>query len=307
MELKYNKIYKYKQLQEIFNIYNKSGEQTIKEIEKNYLVKKVKRGFYKIERPLSKIEKIETQTYYKNKDYIEPMIYSMLLSSKGNSITMDMHQLMQEVEIVNKDFHYIKYHTKECSKIMLQENDSGIIIFTRESEPMLKRIIREVLYDMDDRQLIKVIEIPVIAYKIYNTEIKKYYIKNKEIVKDKDVQNLLEIKRNILKDIYNVEKESDLGYYDRGKFRDEIAKCYSAEYFYYKYHIILNKKGLTNCENYDIIGLKKSFNAYIQDKVKRSKQGNLKSLTKEEKDIYVKYCIDTKQDYMLRLKEKENE
>lgn len=302
MELKYNKAYKYNQLQEIFNIYGKSGEQTIKDISKNYIVKKIKRGVYKIERPLSDIEKIETQTYYKHKDYLEPMVYSMLLNNKSNSITMDMHELMQEVEIVNKDFHYIKYHSKECSELLNQENDTGLNIFTRESEPMLKRIIRDVLYDMDDRQLIKVIEIPVIAYKIYDSEIKDYHIKKQDITKDKDIQKLLEIKRNILKDDFNVEMESDLGYFDRGLFRDYVAKQYGAEYFYYKYHIVLNKKGLTNCEKYDIINLKKSFNSYIQDKLKKSKQGDLKILTKEEKDIYIKYCIDTTTDYKLRYR-----
>ena len=57
---------------------------------------------------------------------------------------------------------------------------------------------------------------------------------------------------------------------------------------------------MTLNQNCDIIDLKKSFNKYIQEKVGKSKQGGLKTLTQEEKDIYIKYCIDTSQDFKLR-------
>lgn len=294
----FNKVYKYKDLQNLFNIYNKSGEQTIKEISKFYKIKKIKRGYYKIERPLDIIEQIEQNTYLKQRQYIEPMIYELLFSNNNNSVTMDMHELMEETEIVNKDFNYIKWHIKECSELINQD-EVGLELFTKESEPMLKRIIRDVLYDMDDRQLIKVTEIPVIAYKIYDYETKTWFTKRQDIIKVQDVQKLLEIKRKILNDI-GVEKESKLGYHERSNFRDLVAKEYEAEYFYYKYNIVLNKKGLKENLNHNILQLKKSFNLHIQDKLKKSKQGNLKKLTEEEKNIYIKYCIDTSQDFNLR-------
>lgn len=298
--LVFNKCYKYKQLQDIFNIHNKSGEQTIKEISKEYKISKVRRGIYKIERQLTDLEKIEQKNYLKQREYIEPMIYEMLFHNKNNSITMDMHELMEETEIVNKDFNFIKWHTKECAQYINQD-EIGLEIFTKESEPMLKRVIRDVLYDMNDRQLVNVQEIPVIAYRIYDQDNKKWYIKKQDIVKDNKVQELLEIKRTILKEM-NLTKESDLDYYERSNFRDLIAKSYGAEYFYYKYHIVLNKQGLKENLKYNSIELKHSFNNYIQEKLKKSKQGKLKELTKEEKNIYIKYCIDTSQDYNLRNK-----
>lgn len=298
--IKFNKQYKYKELQQLFNIYGKSGEQTIKDISKNYIIKKVKRGTYKIIRELTELEKIENNTYNKNKEYLEPMIYSMLLNTKQNSITMDMHELMESVEIVNKDFHYIKYHLPECSEIINLENKTSLKIFTRESEPMLKRIIRDILYEMQDRQLIKINEIPIIAYKIYDYDTKKWFTRTEELTTDKKIQKLLEIKRNILKNEFNIEKESELSYFNGSHFRDCIAKAYDASYFYYKYNIILNKKGLNLCQESNIMKLKKSFNDYIQQKLRNSKQGDLKILTDKEKDICIKYCIDTSIDYNLR-------
>lgn len=301
MDLEYNKVYSISDLREIFDLPLEQGsraKQQLIEIEKKYLLIKKGRNQYVIERELTDIEKIDNNRYYKNKEYIEPMIYAMLASSNENSITMDMHELMAETEIVNKDFNYIKYHTKECS-VYMNQTEYGLSIFTTESEPMLKRIIRDILYDMEDRQLIKVNEIPVIAFKIYDTDAKCWYTRRKEIRSARDIQKLLEIKRKVLSEL-GLEKESDITYANRSHFRDLIAKEYDAEYFYYKYNIVLNKKDLTLNPNCDIINLKKSFNKYIQEKVGKSKQGNLKLLSKEEKDVYIEYCIDTSKDYKLR-------
>lgn len=302
IKIQKNKIYSYSQLQNIFNLNNKSGTQTIREISKYYVITKVRRGYYKINRELTETEKIEMQSYNKYRDYIEPIIYTMLSSVKDNSVTMDMHELMEETEIVNKDFNYIKWHLKECAEI-IQQDEVGLEIFTKESEPLLKRIIRDILYEMNDRDLISVTEIPVIVYRIYGDDNKIWYTVPKEIIEEKDVQQLLEIKRDILLSL-GLDKESELGYNNRGKFRDLIAEKYNGYYFYYKYNIILNKKGLTQCQTNDIIKLKKSFNQHIQNKLKKSKQGKLKQLTQKEKNVYIKYCIDTTQDYQLRNKNK---
>ena len=301
MDLEYNKIYTFSDLREIFHLPQVQGSKStsqLSEISKKYLLTKKGRNQYIIERELTELEKIDNIKYFKNREYIEPMIYTMLSTSKENSITMDMHELMEETEIVNKDFNYIKYHIKECSSYM-EQTEYGLSIFTSESEPMLKRIIRDILYDMEDRQLIKVNEIPVVAFKIYDYDNKCWFTRRKEITSDKDIQELLEIKRKVLNEL-GLQKESEINYANRSHFRDLIAKEYEAEYFYYKYNIVLNKKDLTLNQNCDIIDLKKSFNKYIQEKVGKSKQGGLKTLTQEEKDIYITYCIDTSQDFKLR-------
>lgn len=308
MKLQEGKIYSVKELRETLDLPQKQGAMAMKQIrdiEREYELQKVKRGYYKVVRELTPEEKINELTYDKNRAFIEPILYEMLMTSSNYSITKDMHELMEEIEIVNKDFNYIKWHTKECSKI-IQQSETGLQIFTEESEPLLKRIIRDILYDMQDKQLVRVTEIPVVAYKIYNIYTKTWFTRRHDIVNDKEVQTLLKIKRKLL-DVIGVEKESDLKFYERGNFRDLIAKEYDASYFYYKYHIVINQQGLTNYENYDIIQLKHKFNEHIQTKMKKSKYGKLKELSAEEKEIYVKYCIDTKQDYNLRGRRKYND
>lgn len=302
-EIKLGKKYTLSDLRRIFNIGSeKNGSDVIKHLSKFYQITKIRRGVYTLDRELSQIEKIESQTYHKNREYIEPMIYSMLINKKSNSVTMDMHQLMKEVEIVNQDFHFIKYHTKECSEIMAQDNDLGLNIFIKESEPMLKHIIKDVLLEMEDKQLIQLNKIPILAYRIYDTDLGHIVVKKRSIIKDKDIQELLETKRRILNEHFKTDKESDIGYFNQTEFKDLIAKEYEADYFYYKYNIILNKKGLSECTDYGMDELKKSFNYYIQDKIRKSKQGDLKALDKAEKNIYIKYCIDTNTDYKLRNK-----
>lgn len=300
----FNKKYSLKQLREIFNMEQTGGskiQQQLKEIEKKYKLTKVKRGIYMIERELTDDEKIENQNYNKNRTYIEPMIYELLGNLKKNFIIMDMHELMEEIEIVNKDFNYIKWHTKNVAKA-INQNEDTLKIFTKESEPMLKKIIRDVLYDMADACLIDIEEIPVLAYKIYDIDNQYYYTKTKVITSNKDKQELLNIKNKVLH-MVKLSKESELNYYQRGYFRDLIAKEYDASYFYYRYKLILNTNGIKKeleQPKYDINKLKKKFNAHIQDKLSKSKQGKMKVLTKEERKVYIKYCIDTNQDFNLR-------
>ena len=111
MDLEYNKIYTLSDLREIFHLPQVQGSKStsqLSEISKKYLLTKKGRNQYIIERELTELEKIDNIKYFKNREYIEPMIYTMLSTSKENSITMDMHELMEETEIVNKDFNYIK-------------------------------------------------------------------------------------------------------------------------------------------------------------------------------------------------------
>lgn len=300
--IEFGKNYSIDEIRELFNLPKVTGgflQNQIKEISKTYEIKKIKRGTYVILRELSETEK----KYDKMKEYIEPMIYAMFNNIKTNSITMDMHELMEKIEIVNKDFNFIKWHIKDVAEL-LDQNEESLKIFTKESEPMLKRIIRDILYDMANKQLLNITEIPVVAYKIYDQSTKKYYTRIKEITSVKDIVELLDIKWNSLHEM-GLKSEDELGYYGQSKFRDLIADKYGASYFYYKYKIVLYSKGIAQDESLNIAELKRAFNEHIQQKISKSRQGGLKELTKEEKELYIKYCIDTKQDFKLRKKIKE--
>ena len=84
------------------------------------------------------------------------MLYTILSQPNKDVIRMDMHELMEFLGIVNKDYHYAKYHPKECIEQIDKGTVAGLTIFSRESEPLLKRIIVDVLKDMQRKCLIKV-------------------------------------------------------------------------------------------------------------------------------------------------------
>ena len=214
---------------------------------------------------------------------------------------MDMHELMEFLGIVNKDYHYAKYHPKECIEQIDKGTVAGLTIFSRESEPLLKRIIVDVLKDMQRKCLIKVNMIPMFAKKYINNEDGKLYTKVWEANKITEIPKLLEAKRLVLKE-FNIEYWDDLQYNQFGRAKDIIAEQLGIDYFYYEYELILNKQGLNELITENYTELKKALNKHIQSKTKMSKQGNLKFLTDNEKSVYIEHFINTEKDYRLRDK-----
>ena len=193
---------------------------------------------------------------------------------------------MEFLGIVNKDYHYAKYHPKECIEQIDKGTVAGLTIFSRESEPLLKRIIVDVLKDMQRKCLIKVNMIPMFAKKYINNEDGKLYTKVWEANKITEIPRLLEAKRLVLKE-FNIEYWDDLQYNQFGRAKDIIAEQLGIDYFYYEYELILNKQGLNELITENYTELKKALNKHIQSKTKMSKQGNLKFLTDNEKSVYI--------------------
>lgn len=302
MELKYNKKYKYKQLCEVLNLPTLSAskqKQQIQNLSKFYEIHKTQDNLYIIKRKYNEIEVIENIKYHKYKNYIEPMIYTILSQSNNNVIRMDMHELMEFLGIVNKDYHYAKYHPIECNLVIRGSTFNGLKIFSRESEPLLKKIIIDVLKDMQKKCLIKINMIPMFAKKYKNADDGKIYTKIWQADKEKDIPQLLEAERKALK-YFKLEYWNDLQYFQFGEAKDIVANELNIDYFYYEYEIILNQKGLRELITENYIELKKALNKHIQDKTKKSQQGELKLLPNQEKDLYVEYLINTETDYRLR-------
>lgn len=229
------------------------------------------------------------------------MLYTILSQPNKDVIRMDMHELMEFLGIVNKDYHYAKYHPKECIEQIDKGTVAGLTIFSRESEPLLKRIIVDVLKDMQRKCLIKVNMIPMFAKKYINNEDGKLYTKVWEANKITEIPKLLEAKRSVLKE-FNIEYWDDLQYNQFGRAKDIIAEQLGIDYFYYEYELILNKQGLNELITENYTELKKALNKHIQSKTKMSKQGNLKFLTDNEKSVYIEHFINTEKDYRLRDK-----
>lgn len=305
-EFEYEKRYKYDQLCDIFDLEHKrgSGQQTqINQISKKYDIEKTSKNYYIIHKEYSNIEIAENNKYHKYKNYIEPMLYTILSQPKNNVIRMDMHELMEFLGIVNKDYHYAKYHAKECEQLIKGGNINSLEIFSRESEPMLKRIVIDVLKEMQEKCLVEVNMIPMFAKKYRDNDNGKIYTKIWEANKKDEIPKLLEAKRIALNN-FNIKYWNELQYFQFGEAKDIVANELQIDYFYYEYEIILNKTGLKELITENYSDLKKSLNSYIQEKTKRSRRGDLKILSSNEKDTYVNYLINIDKDYKLRLSNK---
>lgn len=303
IDLKLGKKYKYNQLCSIFNIKPERGSKQksqLSSLREKYDIEK-NGNVYIVHKEYSKDEIVANVKYGKYKKLIEPMLYTVLSQPNKSVMRVDMHELMEFLGIVNKDYHYAKYHPKECIEQIDKGSVAGLTIFSRESEPLLKRIIVDILKDMQDRCLIKVNMIPMFAKKYIDAKDRKLYTKVWEADKKKDIPRLLEAKREVLKE-FKIDYWEDLQYSQFGKAKDIIANKLEIDYFYYEYEIILNKEGLKEFITEDYSTLKKVLNKKIQEKTKASKQGNLKFLTDGEKDVYVEYFISTETDYKLREK-----
>src|SRR5574344_1531802 len=107
---------------------------------------------------------------------------------------------------------------------------NGLKTFMSETEPMYKRIIREVLFDMADQQLIQVNQIPIFA-KRYKGKNNKCYTKTYEADKDIDIPKLLEAKRMVVKK-FNLTQWSELNWYQLNDAKRIVAKELEIDYFY---------------------------------------------------------------------------
>ena len=203
IDLKLGKKYKYNQLCSIFNIKPERGSRQksqLSALREKYDIEK-NGNVYVVHKEYSKDEIVANVKYGKYKKLIEPMLYTVLSQPNKSVMRVDMHELMEFLGIVNKDYHYAKYHPKECIEQIYKGSVAGLTIFSRESEPLLKRIITDILKDMQDRCLIKVNMIPMFAKKYIDAKDRKLYTKVWEADKKKDIPRLLEAKREVLKNL----------------------------------------------------------------------------------------------------------
>ena len=298
--MQFNKPLKYKELCTEFGEQPKRGgymKVQLNSFKQKYDIEKVDKS-YIIKKELTDIEQIEVQKYFKKKAYIEPMIYTLLTTSKTNILRVDMRTLMLILKVVNQDYHYAKYHTEEVDTKLMGTDTNGLKTFMSETEPMYKRIIKDVLRDMCDQQLIQVNQIPMFA-KRYKGENNKLYTKTYEANKDVDIPKYLEARRNVLKK-FNLTQWSELSYSQQLEAKKLVAKELDIDYFYQDYEIILNKVGLNELYMENLSELQDSFNKYIQAKTLNSRTKGMRLLTKDETKIYVDALVNIDNDMKLR-------
>lgn len=301
--IEFNRYMRYRELCMMFNEEPKRGGTNVKshinKFKQNYEIDK-KDGKYCVIRELTIIEKIESQMYHKNREYIEPMLYTILSNEPTNILRFGMRELMVATKLVNEDYHYAKYNSSEVDVFLTGQDSNGVKTFTSETEPMYRRILKDVLYDMEDKKLIEIYPITVFA-KTYVSENGKRYTKTYDAKKE-DLPKLLECQREAIKQL-KVNKWSELNYFQQIEAKRIVADLMNIDYYYHNYNIVLNKNGIKEemvLNNYEDVG--KSFNKYIQDKTFTSKRKGLKLLTDEEKRLYIDALVNIDKDLNLRNK-----
>lgn len=316
MGVKLNTRYKYGQLVSLLDLPRLSGnkqKKQLKEIGKQYLIEK-EDGYYILKKKLDEIGAIEQQTYHKTRDYLTPMIYTLLSSSTTNVLELDMKDLLEILACVNNNYFIAKWHMEQTDFLLTNKNESGLSMFIQDTEPMVRRAVRDILKDMEDKQLIKLQEIPMFAQR-YKTEQGHILTKTFQVDDETQYPVFLEAKRLALKEV-GVENWSDLNFNQHRKVKhlieDYLKKHLDVDYFYYKYKIILNKSGIESLITDRYRDFKVSFNKYMQNKIMSSNARKISLLTDEERKIYTDALIDisTKLDLAKEiriLEEKENE
>lgn len=298
MAIEYNKKYTYKNLCKALNIQPKSSgykTQQLKELGRKYEIKVDKRGNYTILKEYDEIEQIEKQKYNNNKKYLEPMIYTLLNFATSNVVEFDMKQLMEALAVCNSNFFIAKWNIQKSDEIIVGENQGNLDLFIKESDGILRRIIKDVLKDMQDKCLIEMNEIPNFATK-YKGGDGKWYTKNCRIDDETEYPIFLEAKRQALESV-GVEKMSELNFFQHIEVKRFIEQKLKEElgidYYYYSYRLILNKKGINDLllKNYD--GVRLSFNKQIMDKIYISKNNTLVSIDNKIKQAYIDALIST--------------
>jgi len=298
----YGKNYRLKELCEVLNIeYKRGGKQhknIISKIRNEYILE-INGIYYTLIRPLTEYERLEIIKYNKAKEYIEPILYNVLLHADDNNILLSMSELSNTLYMVNSRFISTKnvmLSTKfeeldDC--LFIQKNNetdyynqiTNINSFIYESSDIIRRIIKDILNDMTDRSLISYKE--VIHY--VNTEINKdtnrpYKTSNK----CEDVPNHLEMYRNVMLK-YGYDKDSKIKWNDRKYIQADVSRLLGIDYYYNKYDITINKIGIKyELDKRDYIELT---NDYVYNKLLDSKQGKLKDIDREYKTLLLDKMI----------------
>jgi hypothetical protein len=292
--LEYNKPYLYKDLCEVLGLPRLSGgSQTnqIRKLSKQYdLVKKNR--YYIIKGEFDPLERATRAKYKQHRLFIEPMLYCLLEKSPTNVLRTDMKQLMLSLNVINERFFDAKWKLDKVDLELTGDCNGDLSIFMTETEPMLRKIVKDVLKEMEEQFLIKVNMIPKFA-RIERRD-GKYYTHIYEVNKEHEYPIFLEANRQALTH-FKCKSIKELGYFRQREYKHYVENILkdrlNVKYFYYEYEIILNTDGLRDAINEDYNEFANEFNKHIMEYVKKSKRGHLKEIPTNKKEIYIDTLI----------------
>lgn len=315
---RFNTPIKYKEICNIFGLEMKQGgfvQRQIDELRKEYEIIKEGRYYY-ILKKLSAKDKLDILYYNNLKAHVETLMCTLFtLPKKNTEVEFDMKGLMTVLKIVNEDYHDTKYgKNKSYANILLgvsDENEEHISMFFNETELILQRIIKETLKELELKQIITKFEIPTFAKKIYNKKTGKVIrVEKHKIIKPEDYDAFMQCKKETLREM-GMESETELfnrGMLARFEFIRKVANNIGHDYYYTTYHLILNTKHIYELCVTDTIEkakIEKSCNDLVKRKLIESKQGALKFLSDDYKQVYIEAFVDVNSNMGLKDKYKE--
>lgn len=310
INIEFGKEYKYKELCHQFGEYPERGSKLNTQLTRfrnNYDIEKTVSNTYLIKKQYSDIEIIEHQKYHKEKSYIETILYTLLTNIQSNVVRTDMKGLLQVLSIVNKDFHFAKWHSELVEDNLFSENDDkgDLPLFVDEVEKISKRVVKEVLNDMQSRALISIEYIPMFAKQI-TIDNNKFYTVTEEASDKVGKPAFLEARRVAMK-YFGFEHWEDmmtLTYFQWKEAKNIMTRYLHKElgiqYFYYEYKIILNKVGLQEIITNNFEPMKHSFNKYMQEKLMNSNTMGFRQMVEGHKEKYIDALVNTENDLNLR-------
>lgn len=279
--------YTYKELCELLNEEQKRSNQRTKQFEKwrrKYKIEKVEnKNTYTI-RPLTLQEKEVISKKCSYQQYIEPMLYKLLLKSKTKSVDYSMLDLMYDLYLVNGNYIDAKYKANQtilCD--YFNWDNKSLNDYTFETYKMFKRIIKDIFKSMQSRDIITVSEVYMKVNKFSVDNVEKISV---EKMKDSEIAQLMKYRRIYTNEKYQCDKYKNLSYYKKQKVDEFVAKKMNMSWYYTNYHIILNKYGVKDVvknNNYEFKDLGKLVNDNIQNKINKSVQGDLKNIVRMQK------------------------
>lgn len=284
-----------KQLCEECNIeYNsKNPKRSLNKLKEKYLIVENSHNNYTIERKLTDEEYI----LLSKKNHVEEFLYKVILTqlsqSSTNTVRANTKELLEKFYLVNNKYKLFSYEEVDISenklKILNSTDLSESILgnFYSDTYPILSRMLKKVLRQLEDEALIKITEIPMYGVRRRIGDTGKVYTDTHEVTTDQ-MEEVLRITRDEMLNLpesRRSDKWSELQYFDRGKIKHEVCKQMGWAYTYNDYLIVLNRKGLV--ENYN----KMLVNIAVEKKLSTSKQGELKYYDKELLDKCINFLI----------------
>lgn len=217
------------------------------------------------------------------KDCLAKSLYGLFAQINDYKMIVSLPELLRNLGVTNKKFYLSKYNSKKVKEVC----------FISECEKIFNRLIKDVLKQMEKNDDIYYIKHYSLAIKVFNNKLKKW-ICNTRLMTDTEVSQLLNIRKQVAYDKYN-KSYSHCNNLQKNYIDNIVCKHMNIDFYFFTYEIILNHKGIISEYNKkEIAQTKKDLNKILALKIKKSKQGFLKQLEKEEKEKLIKKLLTNK-------------